>query len=328
MGLQLTGAYKHTTLANLQVGLPAVVIGGGLTAIDTATELLAYYIVADGEDRERASTRSSRRAGPRRTCARCSTTRSGRSSSEQLSHARRAPRGARPRAAARGARRDVQRLLDAWGGVSARLPQAPRGLARLPAEPRGGRSRASRRACATSRTSPPSRRCSTRAAHVRASSMQASRRQWTGSAIVELPARTVCVAAGTSPNVTYEKEYPGTFQLDEWRQFFQRPRREGGRRGHGLVVEPSPRPSEGFFTSYDDGKTRLVLRRQPPALRRQRGEGDGEREGRLPARRRALPRRSRRLDAERRSRRATPAAARSSRSSTRSSSPRCTRCNA
>src|SRR5690606_13009206 len=27
--------------------------------------------------------------------------------------------------------------------------------------------------------------------------------------IVELSARTVCVAAGTSPNVVYEKEYPG-----------------------------------------------------------------------------------------------------------------------
>ncbi len=37
----------------------------------------------------------------------------------------------------------------------------------------------------------------------------------------EFPARTVCVAAGTSPNVIYEKEKPGTFQLDEWRQFFQ-----------------------------------------------------------------------------------------------------------
>jgi NADPH-dependent glutamate synthase beta subunit-like oxidoreductase len=40
MALQLTGAYKRDSLANLQVRLPAVVIGGGLTAIDTATELL------------------------------------------------------------------------------------------------------------------------------------------------------------------------------------------------------------------------------------------------------------------------------------------------
>jgi len=38
MGLQLTGAAKDAALANLQVRLPAGVIGGGLTAIDTATE--------------------------------------------------------------------------------------------------------------------------------------------------------------------------------------------------------------------------------------------------------------------------------------------------
>jgi NADPH-dependent glutamate synthase beta subunit-like oxidoreductase/NAD(P)H-flavin reductase len=43
MALQLTGAAKSDSLANLTVRLPIVVIGGGLTAIDTATEALAYY---------------------------------------------------------------------------------------------------------------------------------------------------------------------------------------------------------------------------------------------------------------------------------------------
>jgi NADPH-dependent glutamate synthase beta subunit-like oxidoreductase len=43
MSLQLTGAFKRDALPNLQARLPAVVIGGGLTAIDTATELMAYY---------------------------------------------------------------------------------------------------------------------------------------------------------------------------------------------------------------------------------------------------------------------------------------------
>ncbi|MDD1636758.1 MAG: pyridine nucleotide-disulfide oxidoreductase, partial [Methylococcaceae bacterium] len=43
MALQLTGAAKSSSMANLQVRLPAGVIGGGLTAIDTATELMAYY---------------------------------------------------------------------------------------------------------------------------------------------------------------------------------------------------------------------------------------------------------------------------------------------
>jgi len=45
MTLQLTGAAKASSLAHLQVRLPAIVIGGGLTAIDTATEVQAYYLV-------------------------------------------------------------------------------------------------------------------------------------------------------------------------------------------------------------------------------------------------------------------------------------------
>jgi NADPH-dependent glutamate synthase beta subunit-like oxidoreductase/NAD(P)H-flavin reductase len=45
MALQLTGAAKQESIANLQIRLPIVVIGGGLTAIDTATESLAYYAV-------------------------------------------------------------------------------------------------------------------------------------------------------------------------------------------------------------------------------------------------------------------------------------------
>src|SRR3989442_2016824 len=45
MALQLTGAAKRESIANLQIRLPVVVVGGGLTAIDTATESLAYYAV-------------------------------------------------------------------------------------------------------------------------------------------------------------------------------------------------------------------------------------------------------------------------------------------
>src|SRR5213080_2260358 len=45
MELHLTGAAKRESIANLQIRLPVVVVGGGLTAIDTATESLAYYAV-------------------------------------------------------------------------------------------------------------------------------------------------------------------------------------------------------------------------------------------------------------------------------------------
>src|SRR5262249_56504720 len=49
MELQRTGADKTDSLANLQVRLPVVIIGGGLTAIDTATEALAYYPLQVGK---------------------------------------------------------------------------------------------------------------------------------------------------------------------------------------------------------------------------------------------------------------------------------------
>jgi NAD(P)H-flavin reductase len=68
------------------------------------------------------------------------------------------------------------------------------------------------------------------------------------------PARTVCVAAGTSPNVIYEKEKPGTFKMDEWRQFFQPHRVERGADG-GLHTVETEKGETGFFTSYEhDGK--------------------------------------------------------------------------
>ena len=53
MALQLTGAAKRDSIANMQLRLPVVVIGGGLTAIDTATESLAYYPVQVEKFRDR-----------------------------------------------------------------------------------------------------------------------------------------------------------------------------------------------------------------------------------------------------------------------------------
>ncbi|EOA62091.1 pyridine nucleotide-disulfide oxidoreductase family protein [Anaplasma phagocytophilum str. CRT53-1] len=45
MALHLGNAAHKDSIANLQIRLPAIVIGGGLTAVDAATELLAYYPV-------------------------------------------------------------------------------------------------------------------------------------------------------------------------------------------------------------------------------------------------------------------------------------------
>lgn len=43
MALQLTGAYQKNLFTNLQIRAPFIVVGGGLTAVDSATELQAYY---------------------------------------------------------------------------------------------------------------------------------------------------------------------------------------------------------------------------------------------------------------------------------------------
>ena len=43
MALQLTGAYQENLFTNLQIRSPIIVVGGGLTAVDTATEAQEYY---------------------------------------------------------------------------------------------------------------------------------------------------------------------------------------------------------------------------------------------------------------------------------------------
>jgi NADPH-dependent glutamate synthase beta subunit-like oxidoreductase/NAD(P)H-flavin reductase len=115
MGLQLTGAAKMSSVANLQVRLPVVVIGGGLTAIDTATESLAYYVrqvekfatryhvlVAErGEDAVRASW----------------TEEETEVAGEFLAHAK-ALCAEREKATLQGRAPHFAQLLDAWGGAT------------------------------------------------------------------------------------------------------------------------------------------------------------------------------------------------------------------
>ena len=97
MALQLTGAFKRDALPNLQARLPAVVIGGGLTAIDTATELMAYYPLQVEKTLTQYETlvaRARRAPRPRRS----TTPRSSRCSTSICAHGR-AVRAERERAA-------------------------------------------------------------------------------------------------------------------------------------------------------------------------------------------------------------------------------------
>ena len=115
MALQLTGAAKANSLANLQLRMPIVVIGGGLTAIDTATESLAYYVVQVDKflaryealvaDKGEAAVRAAWNEEERATA------------DEFIAHAR-AIRTERDRAAHEGRDADLISLLHSWGGAT------------------------------------------------------------------------------------------------------------------------------------------------------------------------------------------------------------------
>ena len=116
MALQLTGAAKTDSIANLTVRLPVVVIGGGLTAIDTATESLAYYPVQVEKFLSRYETLVAER-GEEAVRARMERRRSARSPTSSSPMPARSAPSARPRAREGRAPR-LAKLIDAWGGVT------------------------------------------------------------------------------------------------------------------------------------------------------------------------------------------------------------------
>src|SRR5690242_8491914 len=115
MALQLTGAAKHDSVANLQIRMPIVVIGGGLTAIDTATESLAYYVVQVEKFLDRYETLVAERSeGEVREGW---TVEETETADEFLTHAR-AIRAEKTAASREGRLPDLIRLLNSWGGVT------------------------------------------------------------------------------------------------------------------------------------------------------------------------------------------------------------------
>jgi NADPH-dependent glutamate synthase beta subunit-like oxidoreductase/NAD(P)H-flavin reductase len=115
MALQLTGAAKHDSLANLQVQMPIVVIGGGLTAIDTATESLAYYVVQVEKFLDRYEKLVEER-GQREVRSLWSAEETV-TANEFLAHGR-AIRVERSAASVEGRKPDFIKLLNEWGGVT------------------------------------------------------------------------------------------------------------------------------------------------------------------------------------------------------------------
>ena len=115
MALQLTGAAKQASIANLQIRLPVVVVGGGLTAIDTATEALAYYTRQVEKFLDRYETLVAER-GTEAVRARW-TPEDVEIAEEFLAHAR-AIREERRQAAAEKRAPRLAQLLTSWGGAT------------------------------------------------------------------------------------------------------------------------------------------------------------------------------------------------------------------
>ncbi len=165
MALQLTGAYKHTSIANLQVSLPAVVIGGGLTAIDTATELLAYYQVQIEKELERYELLLGSGISEAELRERFDDE-EWKALEEHLAHGREL-RVEKARAKAEGARAPGAEASRLMGRRNPRLQKGAGRLAGVSARTTRRSSRASKRASDTSSTCRRSRHSSTIAAHVR-----------------------------------------------------------------------------------------------------------------------------------------------------------------
>ncbi|MBW7850511.1 MAG: FAD-dependent oxidoreductase [Rhodospirillales bacterium] len=115
MALQLTGAARADSVANLQVRLPVVVIGGGLTAIDTCTEALAYYPVQVEKFLSRYEILAAERGEAAVRAA--WSEEDGLIADEFLGHAR-AIRAERDAAAREGRAPRLGELLQAWGGAT------------------------------------------------------------------------------------------------------------------------------------------------------------------------------------------------------------------
>lgn len=212
MTLQLTGAAKVSSLANLQVRLPAVVIGGGLTGIDTATEIQAYYLVQIEKILQRYQQLSAA-WGEARVREQLDE-QSLEVLQEMLDHAH-AVQVERQRAAAAGEQPQLQSLLQQWGGVTVAYR---RSLQESPAYTCNHEevTHAFAEGIFYREGLEPVSVSLDRFGHVQALVCVQRQRnadgQWqTTDTQITLPARAILVATGAKPNVAYEFEHRGTF---------------------------------------------------------------------------------------------------------------------
>ncbi|TSA41218.1 MAG: pyridine nucleotide-disulfide oxidoreductase, partial [Betaproteobacteria bacterium] len=214
MALQLTGAAKADSIANMQLRLPVVVIGGGLTAIDTATESLAYYPLQVEKFLQRYETLMHESGEAAARLAWNSEERV--IADEFLDHAR-ALRA--ERAAARSAGREprILELLQAWGGVTIayrrRLVDSP-AYTLNHEEVQQALEEGVRFA---ERLTPAAIEIDEHG-HARGIRMTCQQLgadgKWSAAGAIELPAKSILIAAGTQPNTVLAREDPAHFALD------------------------------------------------------------------------------------------------------------------
>ncbi len=205
MALQLTGAAKSSSLANLQVRLPALVVGGGLTAIDTATEVQAYYIRQVEKLLKRYETLGAEAVqgllGHREQAI----------LEEYIDHGRQV-RAERERAAGTGEAPDFTRLIRRWGGVTVayrrRMTDSPAYLRNHEEIEKALQEGIYYAECLS-----PSEALLDENGHVSAMRFDRTSDAEPRQDAVVLPARSVFMAAGSVPNTAYEREHPGTFEM-------------------------------------------------------------------------------------------------------------------
>ncbi|HYR00145.1 MAG TPA: FAD-dependent oxidoreductase, partial [Casimicrobiaceae bacterium] len=214
MALQLTGAARADSLANMQLRLPVIVVGGGLTAIDTATEALAYYSVQVEKFLARYETLAAERGTAAVEAVWTEEERAV--AAEFLLHAR-ALRAERAAAKREGRAARTVELLQGWGGVTIayrrRLIDSP--AYTLNHEEVGkaleeGIRFAEGLTPVAIRTDDAGRACA----------LEVSEQHndgdgvWHERARLTLPARTILIAAGTQPNTVLSREDAAHFHLD------------------------------------------------------------------------------------------------------------------
>lgn len=259
MALQLTGAAKKGSLANLQMRLPAGVIGGGLTAVDTTTEAMAYYPVQVEKiiNRYRVITAEIGEQTFRDKFDEEETI----ILDEFLEHGK-AIKAERERANQAGEQPDFQSLVESWGGVTLFYRK---GMYDSPAYRQNHEevSLALEERIGWVEGMSPDEAITDDYGHLKAvrfDKLENIDGRWTATdQQIEVPLKSLYIAAGTAPNTIYEDEFPGTFEKD-WK-FFKRFELEKDGVNHSLVTPPEndyPEPKidqPAPLTSYQrDGK--------------------------------------------------------------------------